>query len=183
MFTFSCLPVASPAALDITATVALNADHLGAGTVSARQLLWRLDPAPEDGDIACDVVVMADWYVGPLHHTRSNANPYLPPWSFAFCASSFFLVEAHAALLAVLKRALAGSQAGRVVSLAPPRGGSLDKFVAAARSAGWTVTVADAYDDAWHAQHRAALAAPRQPGAPAYDPDTHYPLLVTMCVA
>ena len=97
--------------------------------------------------------------------------------------NSFFLVEAHGALLAVLKRALASSQAGCVVSLAPPRGGSLDKFVAAARSAGWTVTVEDAYDAAWHEQHRIALAAPPQPGAPAYDPDTHYPVLVTMYIA
>ena len=54
--------IASLSAPDITATVALNADLLGACPVTARQLLWQLDPAHEDDNITCDVVVMADWY-------------------------------------------------------------------------------------------------------------------------
>jgi hypothetical protein len=72
--------------------------------------------------------------------------------------ASLFEDAAHAPLLALLAALLPRGGDGLAVLMAPPRGGSLARFVAAARAAGWHVHVTEG-------------APPRD--APAADPDTH----------
>ena len=90
---------------------------------------------------------------------------------------SFFVSDVHAALVHLLVSVLARGT-GRALGLAPPRGGSLDRFVATARAAGLLVTVDAAYDASLRGQHDELLRT----AAPNYDPDTHYPLLVDISV-
>ena len=88
------------------------------------------------------------------------------------CADCFFFEEVHADLLQCITALL--SPGGQVVSVAPSRGKSLDRFVNAAQAAGFSAIIEDSYCSRVTTKHHQFLKQDT------FTEDIHYPLLLMM---
>jgi len=156
------------AGLLLAATAGPAAVHLTDGNSNSVDNLERI--VARNKDKVKDEVVVT---VGQLRWDDSEAVEELAGrWDTVLCADCLFFDAGRESLVRALHRLL--SPTGVALVMAPDRAGTFGQFEAAARKV-FDVDVQVNYnEDVWRV-HQECLG-----GTPGYDPDIHYPKLITL---
>ena len=118
--------------------------------------------------VSCDVLVWDQSFL-------ERASEMDSKFDFVICADCLFFEELHVVLVKVIQKLL--KPGGRVLIFAPPRAGSLDRFIAVASQ--WFIVQKELqYDKTVWEKHEEALRLSGPSGM--YSLDLHFPLLLTL---